>query len=81
MLYEVISNKQVCGKVNGESLTESDIISRGGDVVSLLASGHIKEVSKTPKATEKPKAEEVVKEEVQTPQAFVLNTENHEGDK
>jgi hypothetical protein len=61
MLYEVISSKKVCGKVNGESLTESDIISSGGNVEFLLASGHIKEAGKTPKYTKtfEPKFEEV----------------------
>jgi len=52
MEYEVISKKQVCGKINGERLTDSDIISAGGNVEFLLASGHIKKAGKTPKIQE-----------------------------
>lgn len=76
MEYTVTSIKTVCGKINGEKLTESDIISAGGSVEHLLASGHIKKAAQTPK---------VVKEEPQVqkeePQAFVFNKYNEQGDK
>ena len=62
MEYEVVSTKKVCGKINGERLTEFDIISAGGNVEFLIAAGHIKEVGKTPKnkikETFEPKFEE-----------------------
>ena len=76
MEYIVTSSKKVCGKINGEKLTESDIISAGGSVEHLLASGHIKKAGQTPKVTkEEP---QVQKEE---PQAFVFNKYINEGDK
>lgn len=80
MEYIVTSSKKVCGKINGEKLTESDIISAGGSVEHLLATGHIKKAGQTPKAVKEVKEEEpqVQKEE---PQAFVFNTFNNEGDK
>jgi hypothetical protein len=83
MQYEVVSNKKVCGKVNGERLTESDIISAGGNVEFLLAAGHIKEAGKTPKTKEtfEPKFDEFpVVEEA----AFEVSDEinlTYEGDK
>ena len=80
MEYIVTSSKKVCGKINGEKLTESDILSAGGSVEHLLATGHIKKAGQTPKAVKEVKEEEpqVQKEE---PQAFVFNTFNNEGDK
>ena len=80
MEYTVTSIKKVCGKINGEKLTESDIISAGGSVEHLLASGHIKKAGQTPKAVKEIKEEEpqVQKEE---PQAFVFNKYNEQGDK
>ena len=76
MEYTVISSKKVCGKINGEKLTQDDILSAGGNAEHLLASGHIKEAVKTPKAKEEP---QVLKEE---PEAFVFNNFNYEqGDK
>ena len=80
MEYTVTSSKKVCGKINGEKLTESDIISAGGSVEHLLASGHIKTAGQTPKAVKEVKEEEpqVQKEE---PQAFVFNKYKTEGDK
>jgi hypothetical protein len=80
MEYIVTSSKKVCGKINGEKLTESDIISAGGSVEFLVASGHIKKVGQTPKAVKEEVKEEpqVQKEE---PQAFVFNNINNEGDK
>jgi hypothetical protein len=80
MEYTVTSSTKVCGKVNGEKLTQDDIIRSGGSVEHLLASGHIKKAGQTPKAVK-----EEVKEEVQVqkeePQAFVFNKYNNEGDK
>ena len=82
MKYTVTSSKKVCGKSNGDELTENDILSAGGNVEHLLASGHIKEVGKTPKVTQAP---QVVQEEPQVqkeePDAFVYNNEYNEGDK
>ena len=79
MEYTVTSSKKVCGKINGEKLTQDDILSAGGNVEHLLASGHIKEAKQTPKAVKE------VKEEVQVqkdePEAFVFNKYNYEGDK
>ena len=51
MEYTVISNTQVCGKINGEKLTQDDILDAGGSVEHLLASGHIKKSGHTPKET------------------------------
>ena len=80
MEYTVTSSKKVCGKINGEKLTESDIIGSGGSVEHLLASGHIKKAGQTPKVVkEEPKEEPQVQKE--EPQAFVFNTYNNEGDK
>lgn len=41
MKYVITSSKKVCGRLNGEELTESDILSAGGSVEHLLAAGHI----------------------------------------
>ena len=80
MEYVITSSTQVCGKINGEKLTEDDIISAGGNIEHLLVSGNIKKAGQTPKAVK-----EEVKEEVQVqkeePQAFVFNKYNNEGDK
>ena len=57
MEYTVISNATVCGKVNGEKLTNDDILSAGGSVEHLLASGHIAQSGHTPKAA--PEVKEV----------------------
>lgn len=42
MNYKVISDRKVCGKKKGESLTEKEILENGGDAKHLVASGHIK---------------------------------------
>lgn len=42
MSYTVISDRKVCGKKKGESLTEKEILENGGDAKHLVASGHIK---------------------------------------
>ena len=83
MEYEVISTKKVCGKVNGERLTEDDIISAGGNVEFLLAAGHIKQAGKTPKIKEtfEPKVKET---QVFEEPIFEVSDEinlNYEGDK
>jgi len=83
MEYEVISTKKVCGKINGERLTEFDIISAGGNVEHLLASGHIKEAGKTPKAKEifEPKFEKFsAVEEIKIEVSDETNLTNNEGD-
>jgi hypothetical protein len=78
MEYVVTSNKKVYGKINGEKLTESDILSAGGNVEFLIASEHIKKAGQTPKAVkEEPEVKEV-------PQVFstpVFNLDNEQGDK
>jgi len=76
MEYIITSSKTVCGKINGEKLTESDIIGSGGSVEHLLASGHIEKAGQTPKA--KIEEPQVQKEE---PKAFVFNKVNDEGEK
>jgi hypothetical protein len=79
MEYIITSSKKVCGKINGEKLTEDDIISAGGSVEHLLTSGHIKKAMQTPKVKEvKEEEPQVQKEE---PQAFVFNKYNEQGDK
>jgi hypothetical protein len=42
MSYTVISDRKVCGKKKGDTLTEKEILENGGDAKHLLASGHIK---------------------------------------
>jgi len=81
MKYTVTSSKKVCGKLNGDELTENDILSAGGNIEHLLASGHIK-AGKAEKVTQAPQViqeeQEVQKEE---PDAFFYNNEYNEGDK
>ena len=57
MEYKVTSSKKVCGKINGEKLTQDDILDAGGSVEHLLASGHIAQSGHTPKAA--PEVKEV----------------------
>jgi len=76
MEYTVTSSKKVCGKINGEKLTQDDILSAGGSVEHLLAAGHIKKAGQTPKVV-KEEEPQVQKEE---PQAFVFNYKNNEGE-
>ena len=79
MEYTVISNSKVCGKVKDEKLTKDDILSAGGSVEHLLASGHIKAanaVKVTPAVKEVPQA---TQQETEFP---VFNSVNNEqGDK
>jgi len=81
MKYTVTSSKKVCGRLNGEELTENDILSAGGNIEHLLASGHIKKAGNSPKVIQVP---QVIEEEPQVQQeeteAFVFN-EYNEGDK
>jgi hypothetical protein len=41
-MYKVISDRKVCGKKKGDTLTEKEILENGGDAQHLLKSGHIK---------------------------------------
>lgn len=79
MEYTVISNTKVCGKVKDEKLTRDDIISAGGNIEHLLASGHIKAANAakvTPAIKEVP---QVTQQEEEIP---VFNSVNNEqGDK
>jgi hypothetical protein len=72
----VVSGAKVCGKLNGEKLTTSDILSAGGSVEHLLASGNIKESTNTPKAV---KEVEAVQQVVDTLPVF--NIDNEQGEK
>ena len=75
MEYTVISNKKVCGKVKDEKLTRDDIISAGGNVEHLLASGHIQAANAakvTPVIKEVP---QVTQQEEEIP---VFNSVNNE---
>ena len=74
----VISGAKVCGKVYGDKLTVDDILSAGGSVEHLLASGNIKESTSSPKATKEVK-EEAVQQVVETPPVF--NLDNEQGEK
>ena len=72
----IVSGAKVCGKLNGEKLTTSDILSAGGSVEHLLASGNIKESTNTPKAV---KEVEAVQQVVDTLPVF--NLDNEQGEK
>jgi hypothetical protein len=81
MEYIVTSSKKVYGKINGEKLTESDILSAGGNVEFLIASEHIKKAGQTPKAVQAVKEEPEVKEVPQVFSTPVFNLDNEQGDK
>lgn len=42
MSYTVISDLEVCGKVNGDSLTEKELAAAGANIGALIEAGHIK---------------------------------------
>ena len=75
MEYTVISNTKVCGKVKDEKLTKDDILSAGGSVEHLLASGNIKESTNTPKAVKEVQAVEQVVDTLP-----VFNLDNEQGE-
>jgi hypothetical protein len=78
MEYIVISNTKVCGKVKDEKLTRDDILSAGGSVEHLLASGHIK----TANAVKVTPAVKEVPQVTQQEEVPVFNSVNNEqGDK
>jgi hypothetical protein len=77
MEYTVTSDKKVCGKIKGEKLTENDILSKGSNVEFLLATGHIVESAKAPKAVQEVK-EEAVQQVVETLPVFNLDNEQGE---
>lgn len=74
MEYIVTSDSKVCGKIKGEKLTETDILNAGGSLEHLLASGHINQSAKAPKAVK----EEEVQQVVETPPVFNLDNEQGE---
>ena len=74
MEYIVTSDSKVCGKTKGEKLTETDILSAGGSVEHLLASGNITQSAKAPKAVK----EEEVQQVVETLPVFNLDNEQGE---
>ena len=85
MEYTITSDSKVCGKTKGEKLTEGDILSAGGNVEHLLASGHIapagavkaSSVKETPVVKEAP---QVTHQEEETFTDF-NSINNEQGDK
>ena len=75
MEYKVTSSKKVCGKINGEKLTQDDILDAGGSVEHLLASGHITKSGHTPKAVQEVKETSEVKEVPQVFKTPVFNSQ------
>lgn len=75
MEYKVTSSKKVCGKINGEKLTQDDILNAGGSVEHLLASGHITKSGHTPKAVQEVKETSEVKEVPQVFKTPVFNSQ------
>jgi hypothetical protein len=75
MQYIVTSSKKVCGKINGEKLTQDDILNAGGSVEHLLASGHITKSGHTPKAVQEVKETSEVKEVPQVFKTPVFNSQ------
>lgn len=41
MSYKVTSEFEVCGKTNGETITEKELFDAGANVEALIGSGHI----------------------------------------
>jgi hypothetical protein len=85
MEYTITSDSKVCGKIKGEKLTESDILSAGGTIEHLLASGHIAPagaVKVSPAVKETPAVKEVPQVTPQEEDFPVFNsTNNEQGDK
>jgi len=79
MEYTVISNSKVCGKINGEKLTQDDILSAGGSVEHLLAAGPIVSANAV-KATPAPKAVPQVTQQEEDFTGF-NSVNNEQGDK
>lgn len=77
MEYIVTSSKKVCGKVKDEKLTETDILSAGGNVEFLIQSGHIT-IANAPKAVKEVPA---VKQDSSEKEEPVFNLDNPEGEK
>jgi hypothetical protein len=75
MEYKVTSSKKVCGKINGEKLTQDDILGAGGSIEHLLASGHITKSGHTPKAVQEVKETSEVKEVPQVFKTPVFNSQ------
>ena len=83
MEYTITSDSKVCGKIKGEKLTEDDILSAGGTVEHLLASGHITPagvVKVSPAVKETPVVKEVPAPEQEEVPVF-NSTNNEQGDK
>ena len=77
----IVSGAKVCGKVNGEKLTTDDILSAGGSVEHLLASGNIKESTNTPKSVKEVKEVEAIEAVQQAVETFpVFNLDNEQGE-
>jgi hypothetical protein len=80
MEYIVISNTKVCGKSKDEKLTKDDILSAGGKIEHLLASGCIAAANATNAAKVAPAVKETPV--VQQEEVPVFNSVNNEqGDK
>jgi hypothetical protein len=82
MEYTVISNSIVCGKAKDEKLTKDDILSAGGNIEHLLASGHIKSANAVNAVKATPAVKEVPQVTQQEEEFPVFNSVNNEqGDK
>lgn len=84
MEYTITSDSKVCGKIKGEKLTESDILSAGGRVEHLLASGHIVPagaVKVSPAVKETPVVKEVPAPEQEEDFPVFNSINNEQGEK
>lgn len=84
MEYTITSDSKVCGKIKGEKLTDSDILSAGGTVEHLLASGHIAPAGavKVSSAVKETPVVKAAPQEEQQEEVPVFNSINNEqGDK
>lgn len=48
-MYTVISDLEVCGKFQGDSLTEEELTDAGANVEALIEAGHIAPLAKAVK--------------------------------